>query len=591
MLLCFRNLLLAGCFVLWGVSACHAQGSSTDSIAAADQPAPLLLLKESSRFSLNDAALVWIDSTARAGLNDAIAVFDGKDKANRPHLRKSGEGHLLHGKAMWLRFTALNLNVQARWMAQLELPTTDLATFYYQRADGSWVEQQAGDSLPRSKWSIQDRYPVFVLSEESARPVTYYLRVAHERTTYSAAINLYSAEEVISSRQVENLLLGLYLGISLAVFVVCLTNTLALRYQNYWRYAVYVATLGLAQLAFLGLGTQYFTPEAVHWNTVASYVMPSFSIVAALWFIRSLIRPARFSQWMDTWLVSVIVSFFLLALLESYSPTMLGYQLSNALTLVSMLTLYLVLLRSWYMGDKNAAWIALGFLPVVIAGLFPLMRNFGLVTTGFLSQYAVTIGSAIEVPILMYALMQRSATQRDLRVREQALRQQDALTGLADERRVIAKAHTAMLRARRFNHRLGLMHVRLSNCELIAKEFGMQTGNAALLIAASHLNSVARDVDLVARLEGPNFLLVFEGPVTGPRLIEAATQLLARSLRPSEALPVGQLLKLQISVALLPDEQLDAVGEDANTVVNWMIGQSETSHADAPNKAIRAINF
>jgi diguanylate cyclase (GGDEF)-like protein len=243
------------------------------------------------------------------------------------------------------------------------------------------------------------------------------------------------------------------------------------------------------------------------------------------------------------------------------------------------------------MGDKNALWIALGLLPVVIAGLFPLARNFGLLTTGFLSQYAVTVGSAMEIAILMYALMKRSAAQRDMRVREQALQQQDALTGLADERRAIAKIHTGILRARRFNHRMGLMHVHLGNYNHLVREYGQKAGNAALLIGASHLNAVARDVDLAAKLEGANFMLVVEGPITAARLVEISTQLLARSLRPSDALPVGQLLKLQITSALLPDEHIDSVGEDANTIYNWMLSQSEIAQSESPTKAIRAINF
>jgi two-component system, sensor histidine kinase LadS len=585
---CYLWILLA--VLCWALPTA-AQTPQTDGPRALEAPLIIIGAQESTRLSLNESALVWVDATGQSDLQGAVAVFEGKVAGQTPHLRKQGESHLLHDKSMWLQFRVHNMNVKARWALQLELPTTDLAMLYYQRSDGSWVEQQAGDALPHSKWTHRDRYPVFVLSDESALPVTYYLRVSHQRVAYSAGMQLYSAEEIIISRQVENLLLGIYLGVSLAVVVVCLANTLALRYPNYWRYAVYVGTLALAQLAFLGLGTQYFTPDAVNWNSVASYVMPSFSIVAALWFVRALLRPSRFAPWIDRWMLVLTIGFFALALLEAVVPTMLGYRFSNALTLVSMLTLYLVLLRSWHMGDKNAAWIAAGFLPVVLAGLFPVARNFGMITTGFLSQYAVTIGSALEVPILMYALMKRSAIQRDMRVREQALQQQDALTGLADERRVIAKIHTSMLRARRFSHRVGLLHVCLRNHEHLAREYGTQVGNAALLMTASHLNAVARDVDMAARLEGAKFMLVVEGPVTASRLVEVATHLLARSLRPAEALPVGQLLKLHISLALLPDDRVDSVGDDANTAFNWMLGQSEMATEETPHKAIRSVNF
>jgi two-component system, sensor histidine kinase LadS len=268
-----------------------------------------------------------------------------------------------------------------------------------------------------------------------------------------------------------------------------------------------------------------------------------------------------------------------------------GFQVANATMILCMLTLYVLLWRCHRAGDRNARWIALGFCPVVLAAFFPVLRNFGVGSTGFLSQYAVTLGSAIEVPLLMYALMLRSANQRDMRVREQALLQQDALTGLPDERRFVSKLHSSLLRARRYKQKLGLLHVRLQNHDLMAKEFGSQVANSALLLTASQLRSVSREIDLPARLQGEEFVLLMEGPITSARLIEAATQLLAHSLRPSEALPVGTQPRLMICAALLPDDTVENIGEDAHTQYQWLLSQSDTRTQDSPRKAIRAINF
>jgi diguanylate cyclase (GGDEF)-like protein len=310
-----------------------------------------------------------------------------------------------------------------------------------------------------------------------------------------------------------------------------------------------------------------------------------------VWLVRALANPAQFVPKLDRWLVLLMAMMSVVTVVETFKPTMLGFRVANSLTMLGMLSIYVLLWVCWRAGDRNARWIAIGFLPIVLAGLFPVLRNFGLVSTGFLSQYAVTIGSAIEVPLLLYALTLRSANQRDMRIREQALLQQDALTGLADERRFLTRLHGSRLRASRQGHKLGLLHVHLRNHDHLSKEFGSQTANAALLLTASHLRQICRDIDLAARLDGPNFVMLMEGPVNSARLIEAATQMLARSLRPSEALPVGQLPKLFISVALLPDEQVDALGDDVQTALNWLISQSEIGNEQSPQKAIRAINF
>jgi GGDEF domain-containing protein len=597
----YRTLLLAVLLMVavpWVFADSAAAGTPA-------QPVVIELEPEMRQQSLATKAWVWIDETGQATIDQASQVFlqsaplgtetaapgTGVSYPSGLHLRQEGRAYNLHGKAMWLHFKAHYASRNAHWLLQVNLPTTDAASLYFQRPDGSWVVQNAGDSIAHFQWPVRDRYPLFSMSDDTEMTVNYWVRIRHDRVPYSAAISIISDQEVIASRQTENLLLGAYFGLMLAVAAMCMVNGLVLRYANYLRYAVYVAVLGITQMGFLGLFTQYFTPDWLSWNAVSSFVLPSVSVVVALWLVRALVNPAQLVPWLDRWLVLLMVVLSLVTVVETFNPTFLGFRTANSLTMISMLSLYVLLWVSWRAGDRNARWIAIGFLPIVLAGLFPVLRNFGVVSTGFLSQYAVTLGSAIEVPLLLYALTQRSANQRDMRIREQALLQQDAVTGLADERRLLTRLHGSQLRARRNRHKLGMLHVHLRNHDHLSKEFGSQTANAALLLTASHLRQICRDIDLAARLEGPNFVMLMEGPVNSARLIEAATQMLANSLRPAEALPVGQLPKLFISVALLPDEQADALGEDAQTALNWMIGQSEIGNEQSPLKAIRAINF
>lgn len=149
------------------------------------------------------------------------------------------------------------------------------------------------------------------------------------------------------------------------------------------------------------------------------------------------------------------------------------------------------------------------------------------------------------------------------------------------------------MRARRHKHHLALLHVRLMNHDHIQKEFGTQIANAALLLTASQMRSVSREIDMPARLQDADFVLLIEGPMTSARVIEMATHLLAQSLRPSDALPVGLQPKLRISAALLPDEQADALGEDANTQYQWLASLVDLANKDAADgrKAIRSLNF
>ncbi|MDT9121058.1 7TM diverse intracellular signaling domain-containing protein, partial [Escherichia coli] len=77
-------------------------------------------------------------------------------------------------------------------------------------------------------------------------------------------------------------------------------------------------------------------------------------------------------------------------------------------------------LRAWQAGDRWARWVALGVCPVLLGSLIPVLRNFNLLESDFLSQYGMVIAAAIEAPALIYALLQRSSLQHEAQVRARA---------------------------------------------------------------------------------------------------------------------------------------------------------------------------
>jgi hypothetical protein len=86
---------------------------------------------------------------------------------------------------------------------------------------------------------------------------------------------------------------------------------------------------------------------------------------------------------------------------------------------------------AWRKGEVYAGWTALGFLPLHLAYPVPRIaqrRRAGrqLVTT----QYAVLVGSAIEIPLLLYILHRRAKDFSENRARMRVIDSTDPLTGL-----------------------------------------------------------------------------------------------------------------------------------------------------------------
>ncbi len=154
---------------------------------------------------------------------------------------------------------------------------------------------------------------------------------------------------------------------------------------------------------------------------------------------------------------------------------------------------------------------------------FPALRSAGLLPDSWATQYAVLIGSAIEIPLLLYILHRRAKDFNENRARMRALDSTDPLTGLTVTPVLRLRMRDAMRRARRYGHQCAVLLVELSNhAEIVALE-GREGGDRALVVAASKLSRVVRDVDTVCRVANTRFAILIEGPMHPHQLKLAGT--------------------------------------------------------------------
>ena len=240
----------------------------------------------------------------------------------------------------------------------------------------------------------------------------------------------------------------------------------------------------------------------------------------------------------------------------------------------------------WRKGDDpDIRLIALGFVPVLVMALFPIARGLNLVPNSIFTRYGLSMGAAMEMPILFYALSRRGSRRREAQLRASALPRTDALTGLADRRNLLQRLDATLGRARHQKHPCALLVAKVANLDAIGTDYGRDTLDRALVVTASHLRRAATDVDTAARVGEREFALLLEGPITADAAASRAQQLVASGLRSSTALPPDVTLRLLVVIALLPDQQ-----PDAETTLQWTLDALATVRPES-RKQIRPLNF
>lgn len=581
-----KNFTAAGVLTAF-VRALLAFVSLQSALLAGPVGAGELLTLDQQRAPLNtlQALEFWLDVKAQASVEQVEAGAHTLEFA--PVQR--GRPYELDNAALWLRFDAVVQNPLTHWKLELPMSGVDKVTLYYRDSLGRWVVQQAGDSLPMSAWPQPGRYPVFSLSHEVGQLVTYYLRVEHARIPFSALPRVTSDAQVTTARQLEHLLLGAYFGLAALVTVLALINATAYRDWGFATYALYVATFAGSQGAFSGVAGLYLWPELPKLNNISIVLLPLTAAAAALWFVRTVTTPKRFSRALDWFIVALMGLLPAVALIDAAFPTIESFALLNILVSAGMVVVLMVVGVSLLEGDRHARWIALGFLPIILATLFPLLRNYGVLASSFLTQNALMLGSAVEAPILFYGLLRRVTLRRESETRATALPTTDPLTGLGTARLLLGRLRQALRTAERYKQPCALLIVNLSNLPSLQQQHGRETGDRAMVMAAARLRAAAQPTDTVARVGDSLFALLMEGPMSSDSVTQVATKILASGLRPSRKLPEADPLLFHIAIGYVAESA--RLGPDqAQACLNRML-QAVKEMNDGSRKAIRLIHL
>lgn len=562
-------------------AAALAQGTPAAAPGAAGPPLPVIqLAARIPEVDLDGKSKWWVDDSGSATIEQVAALGDALPWA----LKQEGRQYRIDGKAWWLRFDAVS-QTPGRWFIELLSSGLDRAQLFY-RDGGRWVVQEAGDTKPVSEWPLPGRVPAFDLSPEAGKPVRYWLRVEHARVDFAVPILLKHQGRLIASREREQFMLGAYFGLSALIALVSVGYAVAYRDRSFASYALYVGSLALGQAAYLGVGAQHLWSHALRWNEVATFVLPGISSACALWFVRTVTEPARFSRALDMTVWALILGLLSAVALDTWLTSRATFGLQMALTGLALVVVAVLIVTVWVQGDDPTIRIvALGFLPVMVMVVFPLLRSVNLIPNSALTRYGVAIGATLEMPILFYALTLRGMRRREAGLRAAALGTQDPLTGLANERTLQLRLETALARARSLKHPCALLCVRVANLEEIARTAGRDAIDRTLVLAASYLRRSTSDIDVAARVGERDFALLLEGPTSTAAALSRAQQVVAAGLRQAAALPADLLVKFHIAIALLPDRDLDGAAS-----LRWVLDAVAEMPLEA-RKAIRPLNF
>jgi diguanylate cyclase (GGDEF)-like protein len=358
--------------------------------------------------------------------------------------------------------------------------------------------------------------------------------------------------------QHEYLALGTAVGALLILVAGCLARGWVYRDRIFAWYALYAAVTSLAVAAFTGVAAHLLWPGFGALSDSPMAMLAAAAGVGGLVFVRNLIGLRRRYRRQDRLLLAMAIGGGVLVLLPPLLPKMLGLHLLGGYLALTTFVLLGVALAAWRRGDVVGKWVCAAYLPMTLSVLASFMRIFGWLPVSTGSQYGVVVAMAIEVPLLLVALMIRSRDRHSAQVREQALTTHDALTGLLAPHLFQDRLRQVCARHKRDGQSAAVMFIDLVNHGRIKEAFGAAVAEQSLLRSVIKLRRLLRDVDTVARMGEARFAVILEGASVRASVTDRAASLIAAGLMPLPGLKPDVTLQFHIAALLLNERPLEA---------------------------------
>ncbi|MBX3589136.1 MAG: diguanylate cyclase [Ramlibacter sp.] len=524
--------------------------------AAPVQQVPVVMLDAAGAASIDaeTRGLFWLDSQGSATIDQVALTAPARFQPMRADvIYTPGETG-----ALWLYYRLERERTQRQnWLIEFPIPVLDLATVYQKDARGQWQSQTAGDTLAVDAWPEPGRYPFFRLDLPPGQPRDVFVRIRH--TTPISLPVVLSAQSAHDQRiQIEYMGLGMAFGALTLLIAACIAQARVYRDRVYAWYSAYAAIMTLAVAAYTGVGGHLLWSGYGYWTDASQGFLALLAGGAALLFVRHLTGISARFRWLDRavrwagWAGLVLAALFLVV------SKPVGLMMVGGYVALAAITNTWIAWLAWRRGDVVGLWVLAAYVPLTLSVLLAVLRLFGLLPISFGTQYAVVLGSALEVPLLLVALSIRSRERHGAHIRELALSSQDALTGLLAAHLFHDRLRQVVARYRRDQQNAAVIFIDLVNYQRIKSFHGSAVAEQSLLRSVIKLRRLLRDVDTVSRVGEARFGLILEGVNSRAAVTDRAARLIAAGLMPLKGLKPEVTLQFHIGSALLSERLMDA---------------------------------
>lgn len=354
----------------------------------------------------------YIDESSNSSLDDIQKMFS-KFKPIQSDMVNLG----FERKDVWFYFETKNLSPKRLIrMLRLSNPIIDEVDMYKRIGHSSFIlVGKSGDQRPFAWRYNGNREMIFPLKLEPNSTNAYLFRVNNggEQFYFQASLEKESKLEINNGKQL--VFYGFLFGMMIFIILLNLFVGIIFKQRIAYLYTIYGASFTLLQLSLLGFGTTLFWKDQFYLSNHGNPILATISVFFFLRFTYAFLELKK-----HTPKIKPIVLAFEIALIANLIISFIpGFTLINSALVVNALTLLLnvfifyPLIVTLKTGSNTAKSFLVAFSVLQISVFAFVLRNFGVIPNSFLAENGLQIGTAVEMTILTFGILQRFKSIND----------------------------------------------------------------------------------------------------------------------------------------------------------------------------------
>ncbi|MFY8003553.1 MAG: sensor histidine kinase [Chitinophagaceae bacterium] len=341
---------------------------------------------------------IWVQAT------DATTTIDA---LKWPHFRQSTQNIPVYGaesKKYWILFHAQNASNLSSLLLNIQFPNISNLHFYKLENKQWQLIDTLGTGKPFYSRSFNNPNFFIDLKLPPSKIGSYLIEIVNKNPLI-LPISITSKQYAYELSGAQNMVIGIYVGIMLAIFLYNLFLFFFTKDRSYLLYIFYIFFLGLAQVSISGYTYQFLWPTHPAFNNYSLVALSAIAGSTGIGFsMRFLALSKSYLQKALYFVIFLYISSIFLQILGFYQQ---AFQILNINALLGSILLIIAGILKTKQGYKPANYYLVAWSFFLIGIVVFALRNLSIIPYNLLTSYFSYTGSAAQGILLSIALANR----------------------------------------------------------------------------------------------------------------------------------------------------------------------------------------